>query len=244
MTKNLTQLIGYLKKNGYTVRKHRTSPDNSHQTIYPAATYSPWSLERRFIETYEKIKPMTCVDIYRLYSLWNLTGQVKNLPGNILEVGVWKGGSGILMATQAKLTNQDTTTYLCDTFSGIVKNSIRDNFHQNGDFNDTSAKQVKSALIANDLDRVAVLQGIFPEQTCELVSAPLKLAHIDVDVYDSARDAFAWIWPRLVCSGVVVFDDYGFASCKGVTQFVNEIAGRNDATFIYNLTGQAILIKR
>ncbi len=244
MTQNLADIVSLLNKNGYVVRKKTVSADNSHQTIMPVATYCPWALDSKFIEIYENIRSLTCVDVYRLHSLWNLTAQVRNLQGAILEVGVWKGGSGILMATRAEQTGQDAAVYLCDTFTGIVKTSDRDNHHLDGDFNDTSAAQVKADVLSRGLDRVAVLKGVFPEETAALVGVPLKLAHIDVDVYESARSTFAWIWPRMVSGGVIVFDDYGFASCRGITRFVNEISGRNDATFIYNLTGQAILIKR
>ncbi len=44
---------------------------------------------------------------------------------------------------------------------------------------------------------------------------------------------------------MVVFDDYGFFGCEGVTQAVDElVAQREDVTFIYNLNGHAVLIKK
>jgi O-methyltransferase len=90
-----------------------------------------------------------------------------------------------------------------------------------------------------------VLQGVFPEDTADQVtSAELRLCHIDVDVYQSARDVFEWAWPRVVSGGVVVFDDYGFYSQEGVTDFVNEIAGNDDLVFVHNLNGHAVVIKR
>ncbi len=42
---------------------------------------------------------------------------------------------------------------------------------------------------------------------------------------------------------VVVFDDYGFATCPGVTTFVNEQRDRSDGFFFHNLNGHAILVK-
>ena len=42
-----------------------------------------------------------------------------------------------------------------------------------------------------------------------------RLAHIDVDVYQSAADVLDWVWPRLSPGGVVVFDDYGFPATPG-----------------------------
>lgn len=41
-----------------------------------------------------------------------------------------------------------------------------------------------------------------------------------VDVYQSAKDIVEWAMPRLTRGGVVVFDDYGFRNCEGVTTLV------------------------
>ncbi len=86
--------------------------------------------------------------------------------------------------------------------------------------------------------------GIFPDQTGALINhVRLRLVHIDVDVYQSARDVFDWAWARLVMGGVVVFDDYGFARCAGVTRLGNELAARPDGLFIHNLNAQAVVVK-
>jgi O-methyltransferase len=67
--------------------------------------------------------------------------------------------------------------------------------------------------------------------------------HIDVDVYNSASDVVDWIWEKLIPGGVIVFDDYGFHTCTGITQFVNEQKQKNDRLVIHNLNGHAIMIK-
>src|SRR5208282_5220870 len=43
------------------------------------------------------------------------------------------------------------------------------------------------------------------------------------DLYLSTRDALAFIAPRLVSGGVIVFDDYGGYDSPGVTKAVNEL---------------------
>jgi O-methyltransferase len=72
----------------------------------------------------------------------------------------------------------------------------------------------------------------------------LRLCHIDVDVYRSARDVLEWAWPRLSPGGVAVFDDYGFPCCPGVTQFVDEQRGRTDRLVLHNLNGHGLIVKR
>jgi O-methyltransferase len=43
---------------------------------------------------------------------------------------------------------------------------------------------------------------------------------------------------------ILVFDDYGFSTCKGITRLVNELRSSGDWIYIYNLNKHAILIKR
>jgi O-methyltransferase len=64
-----------------------------------------------------------------------------------------------------------------------------------------------------------------------------------VDVFDSAKGVAEWVWRRLIVGGVVVFDDYGFQSCDGVTAFVNEMKLWPDCIIVHNLNGHAIAIK-
>jgi O-methyltransferase len=49
---------------------------------------------------------------------------------------------------------------------------------------------------------------------------------------------------RLVTGGFVVFDDYGFKGCEGVTRFVNEQRLKPDRLVLHNLSGHAIAIKQ
>jgi O-methyltransferase len=75
------------------------------------------------------------------------------------------------------------------------------------------------------------------------VSAQFRLCHVDVDVYESAKAIAEWIWPRLVMGGIIVYDDYGFHDCTGITRFVNEERLKSDRVVIHNLNGHALVIK-
>lgn len=220
-------------------------PEIQHQLIVPHATYSPWWTDQSFMRVYDAVRDATLVDIYRLYELWQSVEQVADLEGDLVEVGVWRGGSGCLIASCAREQKLDANVYLCDTFEGVVKASTRDNEFVGGELSDTSAARVRDLAQRLGLDNVTVVEGVFPDETAERVPASkLRFAHVDVDVYDSARDSFLWIWDRLVPGGVVVFDDYGFHDCEGVTKFVNEVSSRPDAVFVHNLNGHGVVVKR
>ena len=72
---------------------------------------------------------------------------------------------------------------------------------------------------------------------------PAKLVHIDVDVYASAKDVFNWVVPRLSQLGIIVFDDYGFLGCEGITRLVHELAEDQRFFTYFNLNGHAVMLK-
>jgi O-methyltransferase len=216
-----------------------------YQVVVPHATYSPWWNDAEFQAVWLQVRDATFVDIYRLYELWSLVGQVADLRGDILEVGVWRGGSGATMAARSRRDGSDATVYLCDTFAGVAKAGDEDADYRGGELADTSRALVEGLIAELKLDNVRIFEGIFPDDTGDQVPATqLRLCHIDVDVYESAKGVFEWAWPKLVPGGVVVFDDYGFYMQEGVTRYVNELAKRDDLTFVHNLNGHAVVLKR
>jgi O-methyltransferase len=216
------------------------TPSILHSRIVPTATYSPWFSDEQFSAVYEKVKEHTLVDVHRCYELWTLAKNVAEIPGSILEVGVWRGGTGALLAA----ASPSKAVYLGDTFHGVVKASTKDTRYRGGEHADTSKAHVERLLRSLHLKNFILLEGIFPEETAHQVAGPIALLHCDVDVYASTRDIVEWTLPRLSPYGVMVFDDYGFSGCEGVTKYVNELReSSRDLFFIHNLNGHAILIK-
>ena len=129
------------KKNG-----SRNNPTShiKHSIVLPNATYSPWLNDKDFQNIYQKIINHTLVDIYRCYELWALAKQVATVDGDFLEVGVWRGGTGAILAESVKNISSKTI-FLADTFSGVVKAGENDTLYKGGEHNDTSLE------IANDL---------------------------------------------------------------------------------------------
>ncbi|RJR14725.1 methyltransferase [Candidatus Microgenomates bacterium] len=209
-----------------------------------SSSFSPWETDSKFQRIYQQIQPFTLVDQYKSYELWQLVEQVRKIPGVIIEVGVWRGGSGTLIAQRARERKIHTKIYLCDTFCGIVKAGKKDNYYRGGEYADTSQNAVERLLRRFHLRDVCVLQGIFPDETGKYITEKkVRLCHIDVDVYESTKDILNWVWPKLSLGGMVIFDDYGFQACEGVTTLVNEQRQKKDRLIIHNLNGHAIMVK-
>ena len=236
---------GALGAAGRVMLRSRGADLTRHSVILAEATYSPWLHDEAFKRAYSAVRVNTLVGIQRCYELWHLVEQVKDLSGDIIEVGAWRGGTGALMAMRSKLEGLEAITYLCDTFEGVVKAGSEDPSYRGGEHADADRAMVERLVESLHLDDIEILAGVFPEETAHLISPDrrFRLCHIDVDVYRSARDAFEWVWERIVPGGVVVFDDYGFLECEGVTALVDEEAQGPDRMMIQNLNGHAILIK-
>jgi len=211
-----------------------------HQRVFPLATLSPWINDERFNAAYTHIAHHTLVDVYRCYELWSLAQQIKHVEGAILEVGVWRGGTGAILATAAP----QKTVYLADTFRGVVKAGKNDTRYKGGEHADTDKEVVIQLLHELALTNAVILQGIFPEDTQHMVNEPIALLHCDVDVYQSAKDIVEWSIPRMPIGGIVVFDDYGFSACEGITRYCHEFHHDNpNFLFIHNLNGHAVFAK-
>jgi O-methyltransferase len=197
----------------------------ARSVVIPYATYSPWIEDSAF-------------------ELWSLVEQTVGLGGDILEVGVWRGGTGCLMAAQAKRQSPSTQVVLCGTFTGVAKAGAKDTVYRGGEHADASMEMVAKLAGEMGLDNIAIRQGVFPDEIgASLSDRRFSLCHLDVDVYESARQAFDWVWSRLVVGGVVVFDDYGFAPCDGVTRMVNERLVLRGGLVLHNLNGHALIVK-
>jgi len=233
---------------GYDIRYDRPEDDGpkEYDTIQTYASYSPWNTDPAFRDAYQKIRDYTLVDVYRCYEIWKLVEQVSKLKeGACIEIGTWKGGTGGIIAKSAELFGISDSVYLCDTFTGVVKAGSEDSVYEGGEHSDASRELVED-LLENILkvDNVKILQGIFPDDTSDKIeNEKFRFCHIDVDVYQSSKDAVEWVWERLVPHGVIVYDDYGYHECDGITKHVEEQMNMEDRMVFYNLNGHAVIIK-
>lgn len=137
-------------------------------------------------------------------------------PGDIVEVGVYQGGSAYQLAEVAR--EQGRRIFLFDTFTGIPMQGEHDR-HPVGDFGDTSLEAVKQAIP----DAIFVV-GTFPETLEGVDVGPIAFAHIDCDQYESVKACCVHLAPLMTRGGVMVFDDY--AMLEGATLAVDEVFGQ------------------
>lgn len=195
----------------------------------------PWE-EEPFAAAYGSIRGTTLVSARRCYVLASLARQTAALPGALAEVGVYRGGTARLLA----LWRKKRTLYLFDTFSGMPETDPARDLHRAGDFADTSLDAVRQFLAA---DHAVFRPGIFPASAAGLEAERFSLVRVDCDIYSSVRACCEWFYPRLNPGGAMIFDDYGFLSCPGARNAVDEFfATRPEQPFIAQ-EGQALVFR-
>ncbi|HWG37354.1 MAG TPA: TylF/MycF/NovP-related O-methyltransferase, partial [Terriglobales bacterium] len=212
------------------------------------ATFAPWNLDPMILEMRDRIMSrgyVALVDGHRAWTLMWAFRQTRNLAGEVWEAGVFQGASSYLLKClaleQVELGGAPTTIRLFDSFEGMPATTPGLDQHSPGDFANTALAEVQAAVGAEDW--IQFHQGWIPTTFAGLEASQVRLAHIDVDLYQSILDCCDFVYPRLVANGIMVFDDYGLAECAGARAAVDFFfRGRPERLFPM-LNGQCLVIK-
>jgi O-methyltransferase len=152
----------------------------------------------------------------------------RGVPGDLIETGVWRGGSVIFMrAVLEAYGDTSRNVWVADSFQGLPPPDPRyaadagDVFH-GFQVLAVSQEEVQANFARYGLldDRVKFLKGWFKDT---LAGAPIEriaVARLDGDMYESTMDALRPLYPRLSVGGYLIVDDYG--TVPGCKQAVDE----------------------
>lgn len=180
----------------------------------------------------------------RLYVLWQAVRNVARVPGAVVEVGVYRGGSAYFLASALQQVAQAVPIFLVDTFTGHPAISDRDPHQEVGRFRKTSVAAVREYLAP--FPNVAVLQGDVADILPTLAEMRYRLIHLDTDLFTPTRVSLEYFGARVERGGIVVLDDYSSGRCPGVMQAVQEYLATDAVRFHVwdQRTEQLILVKR
>jgi O-methyltransferase len=221
---------------GYEVKHVFNSRDSLYRPLY-----SPWFGESVFLSHYKKCAAKTLVSQDRCYILFKTLQQSLSKEGDVMECGVYKGGTALLIANCMFAAKSLKKLYLFDTFEGMPETDSKKDWHKKGDFSDTSLETVREYIGFQEI--VKIRKGLLPLTFQGLEDSKFCFAHIDLDIYRSIWDTLDFVWPRLVAGGCVIFDDYGFPSCPGAREAVDEFFAKQDSVPLCIPTGQALVFK-
>ena len=160
-------------------------------------------------------------DYVRLATLELLTRRLKNVSGNVAELGVYKGG----FACCLNFLMPERKLYLFDSFEGFEK---AEGLKEKSDHNCTEAflEAHKNTSIKKVLDRLpypevaVVCQGYFPESAKD-VEDMYCLVSLDVDFEDTTYEGLCYFWPRMEQGGYLLLHDWDSPNLSGVKMALN-----------------------
>lgn len=186
------------------------------------ARYMPWRLGNGY---------HTALSDDRFHIIQQLEASAPG--GTAIEMGVFTGG-----VTKFFLDcNRPTLAF--DTFEGIAGADPENDLHVDGEYN--GGTFIVDGIEMSVLDYIAgaiIVKGKIPDTLEDLKVGDIAIAHIDLDVYEPTVHALKFVYKNLLPDGVMIIDDYGFASTPGVKRAVDEFQlGRK----LYIPTGQMII---
>jgi O-methyltransferase len=252
LNEQLVRLTGYQVPRPKAARKAAgPTPKPAKAPAPPSGPAKPLAMPTDYDEeaqqTIRDVKPWTMTSPEKLYALILATRYVHEhgIPGDVVECGVWRGGSMQAVAkTLLSLGDTSRSLHLFDTYEGMPPPTEEDR-RQDG-------KSAAELLAANDKDKgiwaVATLDDVqagmaqvpYPADQVHFVKgmveetipaqAPEQIAilRLDTDWYASTKHELDALYPRLSPGGVLLIDDYGWwqGSRRAVDEFLAETKAR------------------
>jgi len=148
----------------------------------------------------------------------------QGVPGDVLEAGVWRGGTAILMrAVLAAHDDDERRVWVADSFRGLPKPDAEAFPADLGvDYSGhaelaVGVRQVRANFARYGLldDRVEFLPGWFKDTLATAPVDRLAVMRLDGDLYESTIVALEALYPKLSVGGYCIIDDYGaLAACR------------------------------
>lgn len=186
----------------------------------------------------------------KLLAHYELYKRIVNLPGTIVECGVYKGASLCRFAIFRNVleNNHSRRIYGLDAFGAFPTEGLSsdadlsfiEKFEAAGGTG-ISVEELEASLKAREVSNFELIKGdVFRTVPTLLQREPhlrIALLHLDLDVYEPTKFCIDQFVPHMIPGGLVVFDDYN--AVEGATRAADELcraqhAGLNKLPF-YNV---------
>lgn len=190
----------------------------------------------------ERVRAFTMTSFERMYALYKAVDYIEQagIPGSIVECGVWRGGSMMMVAHRLLAMGRcDRDLYLFDTYAGLPRpdevkdvdvwgNRAIDGWlpHQTSDesshWAEASLDDVRTNLLSTGYpeERLHFVKGMVERTLPDNAPAEIALLRLDTDWYASTKHEMEHLFPRLVRNGILIIDDYGHF--EGARQAIDE----------------------
>lgn len=205
-----------------------------------------FSIEKggEFLKAYKMTKKYSSTSIERMFSLYKSIEYITkyNIPGDIVECGVWKGGSMMLCALALNLMGDNKRRlFLYDTYKGMVEPGEEDisflnykmkdrwmglNRKDHNDWLYAPLSEVKENMYSTGYpkEKILFIEGKVEETIPNYMPDRIALLRLDTDWFNSTYHELVNLYPLLSPHGVIQIDDYGMnlGQKKAVDKYFTE----------------------
>ncbi len=185
------------------------------------------------------------LDYIRLATLELIANEIhkKNLPGNVAEVGVYKGKF-------AKYINQyfpSKKLFLFDTFEGFDKKDLEAEKKLGLDDGGQDFSNTSIDVVLNNMPfpkQCIIKKGFFPETTVGIEDS-FVFVSLDADLYEPIYQGLIYFFPRMEKGGYIFVHDVNNDAYKGAAKAVEQFSTEQNIAFvpIPDSCGSVIFIK-
>jgi hypothetical protein len=173
-----------------------------------------------------------------------LYNEVKDIPGDIVECGVFKGTGMYTFLKLKNLYNPNSakkvigfdffnTDGLLSSIQNSTDKETMNTLFEGRSFNHDSSfkEQFQSKLLQDGFSTsdFLLVEGDISLTSKKFVSEypgfKISLLYMDLDIAEPTYDALSNMWDNVTKGGIIVFDEYGYHSwseSKGVDKFIQE----------------------
>lgn len=209
-------------------------------------------LEAEFEDFLSRCSEYTMTSRERMYAMFQAVRHVvlADVPGDIVECGVWRGGSSMMAAlTLLHHGERERRLWLYDTFAGMTEPTVDDiavdgesaaaewQRNQRGEVNEwcfSPLEEVRANLLSTGLDagRLELVEGLVEETLPARRPEAISLLRLDTDWHDSTLHELEHLFPMLSPGGVLILDDYGH--WQGARQAADRYLAEHGVTLLLN----------
>jgi O-methyltransferase len=173
----------------------------------------------RLLEIHQRYRPYTMLPRGTYLANLRVIDDNRDIPGCIVECGVWKGG---MSASMAHLLGPERRYFLFDSFEGLPPadprldgdKAVEYQAQPDGpDYFDNctaSERWAAEAMRLSGARHYQLVKGWFDQTVPSFVPPePIAILRLDGDWYDSTMICLRSLVPHLARNGIVILDDYG-----------------------------------
>lgn len=193
-----------------------------------SASQPPIDLTEEEARIISRVRSFTMTSLESLIALLRAVKYIvkHQIPGDIAECGVWRGGS--MMAVAMTLLSEGDTSrhlYLYDTFEGmswpteldkrydgaLASEQLKRTPRNTGIWCYTDISEVQANILSTGYpeDKIHLIKGKVEDTLPTALPRALSLLRLDTDWYESTKCELDHLFPILSHKGILIIDDYG-----------------------------------